>query len=342
MNRRTAILGLSALSGMASGCSIPQMPVVGPIQTKATPPPIGVDLNNVTNATGAATALGATDMRFNLQVAGGASTAAAQAAAALGFHIVAHYFNGGVVVTDPAAWAATLATSFTTFKPTLAAIDNEENDTFNAYTIAQYRAMITAAAPVAAAAGVPLTNGGLTSTGVALALWDYYWTTGQTQLADAFALRTLISGVNPIGDLYLDLPTTANPGAAILGSHPNQLTTMQSVQSLTAFYRTAGLSYVNIHLFNMFSDDVRAICQWAAMAAGLPVVCTAVGTNVTDGQSAISATAGCIQGGARRIIYFAKDGTGGGAAYGLVNSDGTIRPNGTAWAAFLAAQGLVR
>ncbi len=289
-----------------------------------------------------ASALGVTTVRNSQDVTApirGATLAYRDA----GLRLVLHAKNGPALASPPlttdsqiADYERQLGATLDATRPTLLAVENEENYTgFYTGTAAQYLRQLNAAATVAHARRIPVTNGGITSTMVALATWKDLHDRGLDAEASDFASRAFPD------DAWIRRDLAVRPFQGL--SRPTAETSRQMALDLIAAFRTAPIDAVNFH---WYIDDDRALAQtieYLRRATGKPVVSTEMGQYPT-GQPATDASV--VDGhlttavGNERLpflIWFDADGS---RAVGLHDpATGTLRPSGTTFRTWLQTHG---
>ncbi len=239
-------------------------------------------------------------------------------------------------VTDVASYQRALAVDLDATHPDLVTIQNEEDGLeFWSGTPADYLRELADAVQVAHAKGYRVANGGLSATGVKLAYWHHLWLTGQRAAADRFAAEALSPDVTHGHAVAADLPSSAEPNRPILGENALMRFKLGRVETLIAGYRASGADYVNFHWYQSGPDSLRDVATWLGATTGLPVICNEMGQDSQDPRT-VDALLSEVE--ALRLPYvfwFAIDGHG--AAVGLTNSGGALRPNGAAFRDFVAA-----
>lgn len=260
-----------------------------------------------------------------------------------GLRLVLHAKNGPALASPPlttdsqiADYERQLGATLDATRPTLLAVENEENYTgFYTGTAAQYLRQLYAAATVAHARRIPVTDGGITSTMVALATWKDLHDRGLDAEASDFSSRAFPD------DAWIRRDLAVRPFQGL--SRPTAETSRQMALDLIAAFRTAPIDAVNFH---WYIDDDRALAQtidYLRRATGKPVVSTEMGQYPT-GQASMDDTV--VSGhlataiGSMRLpflIWFDADGT---RAVGLHDpATGTLRPSGTTLRTWLQTHG---
>ncbi len=202
-------------------------------------------------------------------------------------------------------------------RPALLVVENEENsDVFYHGTPEQYAAELRAACQVAHARGVRCTNGGLVSGLVALLVYDGYRAAGQTARADAFAARAF-----------------SIPQRQRLNT-PQAREQLARGRALLKVYRAAGADFLNIHWYIPDPQALREAATFLADQVGLPLITNEIGQRDDDPQTTTALLAAVVDLRLPYAIWFSID---TGAARALMNPDGSLRPTGEAFRAFVRA-----
>lgn len=293
-----------------------------------------------------AAALGVTTVR-NSQDVTAPVRAATLAYRNAGLRLVLHAKSGPALASPPlttdkaiADYQRQLGATLEATRPALLAVENEENYTgYYTGTAAQYLRQLNAAATVAHAQGIPVTDGGITSTMVALSTWKDLYDRGLDAEASDFATRAFAD------EAWIRRDLAVRPFKGL--SRPPAEASRQKALDLIAAFRTAPIDAVNFH---WYIDDDRALEQtieYLRRATGKPVVSTEMGQYPT-GQPATDASV--VDGhlttavGNERLpflIWFDADGS---RAVGLHDpATGTLRRSGTTFRTWLRNHdGLIR
>lgn len=184
-----------------------------------------------------------------------------------------------------------------------------------------------------------MTDGGITSTMVALATWKDLQDRGLDAEANDFASRAFAH------EAWIRRDLAVRPFQGL--SRPAAETSRQMALDLIAAFRTAPIDAVNFH---WYIDDDRALAQtieYLRRATGKPVVSTEMGQYPTGqdstNASVVSGHLDTAIGGEHLpfLIWFDADGT---RAVGLHDpATGTLRPAGTTFRTWLQThEGLLR
>lgn len=234
-----------------------------------------------------AKALGVTTVR-NSQDVSAPIRAATLAYRSAGLRLVLHAKSGPALASAPlttdsqiADYKRQLGATLDATEPSLLAVENEENYTgFYTGTATQYLRQLNAAAAVAHARKIPVTDGGITSTMAALATWKDLYDRGLHTEAGDFASRAFPD------EAWIRNDLAARPFKRL--SRPVAETSRQMALDLIAAFRTAPIDAVNFH---WYIDDDRALAQtieYLRRATGKPVVSTEMG-QYTTGQDTTDA-----------------------------------------------------
>jgi len=260
---------------------------------------------------------------------------------AAGLRLVLHMVNGQGPVqpmtTDQqlVAYGTRLDAALVATNPALAAIENEENwKDFYAGDPASYLRQLRVAAEVAHRRNVLVTNGGITSTVVALCTWQHYVDTGQQAKADDFARRVFSAP----RDAWILEDLMRKPFTGLRRDSVQE--SWDKGKVLIAAYRTTPIDYVNFH---WYFDDAAALGEtitYLRQATGKPVVTTEIGQWSKDPGVVSTDLAQVVS--SRHlafVVWFDSDGftdSGDPKAVGLHDAPGVLRVTGTTFAGFVA------
>lgn len=223
-------------------------------------------------------------------------------------------------VSDVAAFKRTVGEILDQYKPALAVAENEEDVTrYWSGTPDQYIAELEAVCEVAHQHDTKCANGGITYTGATWLTYNHYLETGETDKAESFAQRGLDKSQQ--GRL----------------SSPQGLQAMQQVvdheMSLVSRYKDAGVDYVNIHWYQADAQAFEETVRYIKQLTGLPVITNEIGEKfIPDPNVVTGLLAAVLDLKLPMAVWFSAD---IGFARGLVNPDGSLRPNGMAFAEFV-------
>lgn len=230
-----------------------------------------------------------------------------------------------------AQYRSELTALLAAYKPELLVIENEENaPNFFGGTSAQYLTELSIAAEVAHAAGVKLSNGGITSPYAFLLTWEDYHNSGQDARADEFAIRTLTGS-----SLAALLPyLLAKPYMGVPNDNPRnqKLNTLwQMSRELVAGYGATGTDYVNFHWYFPNASALEDVVGYFKRRTGKPAITHEIGQYRIDGAQVTDSLATLRKLDVPYAVWFDGDGD---PAFALHNGDNSLRENGNALAAF--------
>jgi hypothetical protein len=223
-------------------------------------------------------------------------------------------------VSDFATYKKTVGDMLDQYKPALAVVENEEDvPRYFSGTADQYAAELKAACEVAHQHKVKCANGGITYTGVTWLTYQHYVDAGETDKAQSFAQR----GLDPSQQSRLNSPQ----GQQLIRE------IVDHVMCLISHYKDAGIDYMNIHWYLPDAGAFQEVVQYMQQLTGLPVVTNEIGEQRTEDPNIVKGLLQAIVALKMPIgVWFSSD---IGFARGLVNPDGSIRSNGSAFASFV-------
>jgi len=252
-----------------------------------------------------------------------------------------------------ASWAQLQGYGVTPQNVYAASYYNEVDDPVNPQgcTIAQYlHDFDTVFIPWAHSAGLKATDSGITYTGLEVA---YFYSTAKcttpttctpTIATDQFYSQAMKPGVfaNNLVNLYCSsnnpcvsaVPTTCSPSTNFTTNYLNRLA---SVQTLLADFAVDGEDYTNFHWFWAGASPIALMMPWLYNQTHQPLLTAATGTSSQSGIDLQNVLAAEAAQGAQLILWYVPDGQGGGASTGLLNDDGTLRPNGVAFKNYISS-----
>lgn len=250
------------------------------------------------------------------------SCPACDAALSAGLKLVLTVRHGGDVdapslpPADLDAYRASLAAILDTYHPEVLVVENEENSAlFYQGTPAEYAAQLAAACAVAHERGVPCANGGLTGGLAALLLYDHYRRAGDEARAEDFRARAFTAEQR----VLLDTPRAQEQ--------------LNRGRELLARYQTVGLDYLNVHWYGADPAALVEVVEHLRAETGLPVLSNEVGQWNDDPAQTTAIMAAIVRLGLPIAVWYSVDGPRSRA---LVEPDGTLRPTGRAFQAFIA------
>lgn len=237
--------------------------------------------------------------------------------------------------TDLVDYRRKLREILTLYHPDLLTVENEEdNPLYHTGGVADYFAELKAAVEVAHPLGIKVTNGGITSPVVARLSWADAVARGQADSANVFAQKVF-----------------ADRQIAGLADATRKDDRLRFASALLDSIRTLPLDYINFHWYaparglggrylpeKLDYSVLRPVTAFLQRASGgKPVVNTEVG-QLHAAPDIVTGLLGEMQAlHYDYIIWYSGDG-GDGKAIALQNADGTLRPNGEAFRAYVAAQ----
>ena len=238
-------------------------------------------------------------------------------------------------VTDTRAYQSALGVDLDATHPQLVVIENEEDGTnFSTATPAQYLQELSDAVTVAHAKGYPITNGGLTSTGLCLAYWHHLWLAGWHSAADEFARTAFTQGRHATAVVLRDLPTSADPQRPILAADSTQRALLQRSEQLIAGYHATGIDYVNFHWYQIEPGDMAAAVGYLERTTRLPAVTNELGQLDTNPATLTALLNETVTLRLPWVFWTSSDGKRGDT--GLAGPTGALRLTGAAFADFIA------
>lgn len=208
------------------------------------------------------------------------------------------------------------------YVPEVLVVENEENsDLFYSGTPDQYGVELTVACDAAHRKNVPCTNGGIVSRELALLTWANYLDSGQRQQACDFARRAL---PGPEGVQLCSITSTASLPPRV---HQN----LEEGRALVQVYKASGIDYVNFHWYIADPQALREATAYLTAATGLPLLSNEIGQIDSSPDTVSSLMSGVLDLNLPVAVWFSLD----RQARSLVEPDGTLRPNGEAFARFI-------
>ncbi len=303
------------------------------VQPKITTSPFGVMISGTTSQVKAQTAvkLGAKYYRpiavFLDKWSG--TCAECDAAVGVGLKLVLTIRNNGgagqpsTPPSDLNAFKQTLAQIIDKYKPEILVIENEENSAaiFYSGTTSQYLQELKAGCEVAHQKGIKCTNGGLVSSLVVFLVADSYQQAGDQNKANEYLNRTLIGAKQK-------LISQAN-------SAKGREEIAQGKEFL-AGYKGAGADFMNFHWYIADTKALGEAVSYLRAASGLPVMTNEVGQQAnTDPSQVTSVMQEIVNLGLPYALWFSMDTNPPNGARALNETNGTLRPNGEAYAQFI-------
>ncbi len=239
-----------------------------------------------------------------------------------GFNLVLNVNNSGLAnksqapfATDTSAYKSRLQyqLSLMSKKPQLMVIENEENNLrFHSGSAADYLNQLKAAATVAHANGIAVTNGGITYPAMLYLVYLDYLERGKKQEASDLQQRSSV--------LFTS----------------NWLTSRKEfLQQLVAGYAKLDIDYVNFHWYGKNGDtkSLTEIVNYLQRATGKPAISNEIGAQDTSPETVKAIVRTCRQLQMPYAIWYSGDGERNTSeqATALQNSDGSLREAGKAF-----------
>lgn len=231
------------------------------------------------------------------------------------------------------------------YRPKVLVVENEENAPPFYYdgtrrgvwdspedgidTVRAYARQLFAACEVAHERGVLCTNGGLTSGAAAALTWFYYLEQDQPKRACDFARRAFYTRQDPrAGERYCQARSAAQVPAKLRDK------IVRIARPLLEVYRRAPTDLVNFHWYIHDPQALQEAVRYLRTATGKGVMTNEIGQWQWDADPAAvqPLLQALTDAQVRYAVWFSID---TGHARGLVNQDGSLRPNGEAFQNFL-------
>ena len=212
--------------------------------------------------------------------------------------------------------------------PRLVQVENEENSTaFFQGRMQDYVNELNATVEAAHARDIKVTNGGITSSPLALLTWQDLEDRGLDAEADDFAARVFGDQPAVLQDLrrepFIGLRSQSLQGA------------WDRAKELIPAFRQSAMDYVNFHWYDDDSRALRQAVEYLARATGKPVVTTEIGQHNANPDVVTGHLMTLIdQLHLRLVIWFDADGM---PALGLHDEPGQLRPNGQTFKSYVTA-----
>ncbi len=202
-------------------------------------------------------------------------------------------------------------------KPVLLVIENEENNLqFHSGSAQDYLNQLRAAATVAHANHIPVTNGGITFPAMLYLVYEDYMAHGKTKEAADLQSRSSVSFT-----------------AKWLTSRKEFL------QQLIDGYAKSDIDYVNFHWYGKNGDtkSLVEVVNYLQRATGKLAISNEIGQQDNSPETVKAIVQTCRQLHLRYAIWYSGDGERNTTeqAVGLQNNDGTLRDGGEAFKASL-------
>jgi hypothetical protein len=212
--------------------------------------------------------------------------------------------------------------------PRLVQVENEENSTsFFQGQMSDYMNELNATVEVAHARKIKVTNGGITSSPLALLTWQDFKDRGLDAAADDFAVRVFSDQPRILQDLRTE------PFAGLRSE--SLQAAWDRAKQLIPMFRQSAMDYVNFHWYEDNSQALREAAEYLARATGKPIVTTEIGQHNTNPDVVTGHLTTLVERlDLRLALWFDADGI---PAMGLHDQPGQLRPNGEAFKSFVAS-----
>lgn len=218
-------------------------------------------------------------------------------------------------VTDTASYKRQLQYQLSLMKnkPALLVVENEENNArFHGGPASDYVNQLEAAATVAHANGVPITNGGITFPAIMYLTWLDYIEHGKTKEAADLQKR-----------FYNQFDS------------PRFNSKKEFLKQLIAGYAKSNIDYVNFHWYGRNGDtkSLVEVVNYLQRVTGKPAISNEIGQQDNSPETVKAVLQTCKQLGMRYAIWYSGDGERNTdeQAVGLQNNDGSLRKSGDAF-----------
>ncbi len=225
--------------------------------------------------------------------------------------------------SDLNAFKRTLAQIVDKYQPEVLVIENEENSAaiFYSGTTSQYLQELKAGCEVAHQKGIKCTNGGLVSSLVVFLVSENYRANGDAKKADEYLSRSLVGAKQA------------------LISQTNSVKGQQQLakgRELLAGYKSAGADFANFHWYVADTEALGEAVAYLRAASSLPVITNEVGQQANTDPAQVTSVMQEIKTlGLPYALWFSMDTNPPNGARALNETNGTLRPNGEAYAAFI-------
>ena len=237
------------------------------------------------------------------------------------YNILLNFTSTGVMPmkfrTDVTTYQADLRTTINSLSsmPKIAVIENEEsNKNYYSASAADYITELKAAITVMHSYGIPVANGGITSTGLNYLVWQDYMNRGMTTQANDFKKRMKV-GINS---------TTTKDRAAF-------------IQVLITNFVTMDIDYVNFHWYSNSAADAQGLGEaidYLKRATGKTVITNEIGQYDQDPVTLTSTVQMCKNYAFPFVIWYSGD--EGGRSYPLQYTNELLTTSGVAYQGFIA------
>lgn len=238
--------------------------------------------------------------------------------------------NGGPrnPTTPPSDWntyKTKLSQVIDKYKPEILVVENEENSAALFYngTTQQYLEELKVACEVTHQKGIKCTNGGLVSSLVVFLVSENYKANGDANKADEYLNRSLVGAKQALISQF---------------NSPKGREQITKGRELLAGYKSAGADYVNFHWYIADTESLGEAVAYLRSASGLPVITNEVGQQANSDPIQVTDVMGKLSElGLPYILWFSMDTNPPNGARALNETNGTLRPNGEAYASFISS-----
>ncbi len=196
-------------------------------------------------------------------------------------------------------------------KPVAIAIENEEdNMQYHSGTPQDYLNQLRAAIPIVHAAGIKVTNAGITSRAIAYLVYNDLLKQGKRAEAQAYCKSS---------GMPLDRPAVAKKA--------------DFARQTLAAYKTMDIDFVNFHWYGKSNDAsaLKTTIAYLKRVTGKPIVTNEIGQYDDSPETVKEILRACRQEGMPFVIWYSALNRGPGKAVSLQNDDGSLKSNGEAF-----------
>ena len=228
---------------------------------------------------------------------------------------------------DLSAYRDTLGRIMETQRPAVLVVENEETSEASwAGNVDEYVAQLQAACEVAHVQNAKCANGGLAGDAVALLVWADYVDRGLLTEACAFTQRAAP-----------DLPADLCRLTAVNQLFPAYQTTLAKSRELVARYAMTGQDYLNFHWYVPDKAALSEAVAYLRRASALPLMSNELGQRDQTPEAVERLMSAALDLKLSIVVWFSLDRAAPISA-ALNNADGSLRPGGEAFRAFMQAR----
>src|SRR3990167_491097 len=205
------------------------------------------------------------------------------------------------------------------YPPELLVVENEENSAALFYdgTPQEYLQELSVACEVAHSKAIKCTNGGLVSMLVTGLVANNYLEQGDPAKADEYLLRAL----SP--EEYQQYQNM---------SQELKLEQLNKGKALLAGYKTSGADYVNFHWYNADTPALQEAVDYLQAMTGLVTMTNEVGQHNEEPQQVTDVMGKIVELNIPYAVWFS---VASNKARALIDTNGSLRPNGEAFKTFI-------